>query len=265
MDVESVAGHLLPAGGVFGFLAARRDELFPDALFADLFRSGRGRPGVPAPVVATVLVLPALHGLSDREAAEAVTFDLRWKAACGLPVTAAVFHPTVLLDDAVATRDTVTRLVAAVRRVARRVPGGAGLVAAAATRSGHDYTTAGKPAIAGDDAAARQVLVDGLAGDAHAVPAALTAAGPVPRRARGRRGRAAGPGRRSGRRARAGPRRPRRGGPVADRPAGRHRPGDLHCGPRRAARTQDGVPPPGRVQGPCRGRARHLRSSPPAR
>src|SRR3954447_26076226 len=77
LDVESVAGHLLPAGGVFTFLAAHRGELFPDAMFADLFPSGRGLPSVPAPVVATVLVLQALHGLSDREAAEAVTFDLR--------------------------------------------------------------------------------------------------------------------------------------------------------------------------------------------
>jgi hypothetical protein len=187
MDVESVAGHLLPAGGVFGFLAAHRDELFPETLFVDLFRSGRGWPGVPAPVVATVLVLQALHGLSDREAAEAVTFDLRWKAACGLPVTAAAFHPTVLTywrrrlaGSARPHRvfEAVRAVVAAtgaVRGKTRRgldctvlddavatpghgdpaggggAPGrpqGAGwrrLVAAAATRSGHDYTTAGKP------------------------------------------------------------------------------------------------------------------------
>ncbi len=88
LDVEAVAGHLLPAGGVFAFLAAHRDEVFPDVMFADLFPSGWGRPSLPAPVVASVLVLQALHGLSDREAAEAVTFGLRWKAACGLPVTA---------------------------------------------------------------------------------------------------------------------------------------------------------------------------------
>jgi hypothetical protein len=81
---------------VLAFLAAHRDEVFPDAMFADLFPSGRGRPSLPAPVVASVLVLQALHGLSDREAAEAVTFDLRWKAACGLPVTAPAFHPTTL-------------------------------------------------------------------------------------------------------------------------------------------------------------------------
>jgi IS5 family transposase len=211
LDVESVAGHLLPEGSVFAFLAGHRDELFPDEMFADLFRSSRGRPSVPAPVVATVLVLQALHGLSDREAAEAVTFDLRWKAACGLPVTAAAFHPTTLtywrqrlaaserpdrvfeavrevitqtgvlrgkirraldstvLDDAVATQDTVTQLVAAIRRVAWIVPDGADIVAAAATASGHDFAHPGKPAIAWDDQAARDTLVDGLVRDALAV------------------------------------------------------------------------------------------------
>src|SRR6185312_12868501 len=38
LDVESVAGHLLPAGGVFAFLAGHRRELFPEAMFADLFK-----------------------------------------------------------------------------------------------------------------------------------------------------------------------------------------------------------------------------------
>src|SRR4051794_22968621 len=96
MDAESVSGHLLPPGSVYTFLAEHRRRLFPDAMFADLFPSRLGRPSEPADVVATVLVLRALQGLSDREAAEALTFDLRWKAACGWPVTAAGFHPTVL-------------------------------------------------------------------------------------------------------------------------------------------------------------------------
>jgi hypothetical protein len=91
-DVESVARHLLPAGSVFAFLAEHRDRLFPDQLFEDLFPSGRGRPSVPAPVIASVIVLQMLHKLSDREALDAVTFDLRWKAACGLPVDASGFH-----------------------------------------------------------------------------------------------------------------------------------------------------------------------------
>ena len=95
LDVESVAGHLLPAGGMFAFLAGHRRELFPEEMFADLFKPG-GRPSVPAEVIASVIVLQTLNGLSDTEAVEALTFDLRWKAACGLAVTATGFHPTTL-------------------------------------------------------------------------------------------------------------------------------------------------------------------------
>jgi hypothetical protein len=64
--------------------------------------SRQGRPSVPADVMATVITLQALQGLSDSdsdsdsETIDAVTFDLRWKAACGLPVTSAAFHPTTL-------------------------------------------------------------------------------------------------------------------------------------------------------------------------
>jgi len=57
LDVESVAGHLLPRGGVFAFLAEHRREVFPDALFADLFPRRRGRPSIPADVIASVMVL----------------------------------------------------------------------------------------------------------------------------------------------------------------------------------------------------------------
>jgi Transposase domain (DUF772) len=85
LDAESIAGHLLKAGSVFAFMAGHRQELVPDEMFADLFPSGRGRPSVPADVMAAVIALQALHGLSDAETVDAVTFDLRWKAACELP------------------------------------------------------------------------------------------------------------------------------------------------------------------------------------
>ena len=205
--MESVAGHLLKPGSVFAFLAGQRRELFPDEMFADLFPSGRGRPSVPADVMAAVIVLQALHGLSDTETVDAVTYDLRWKAACGLPVTAGAFHPTTLtywrrrlaasdrpdrifdavkqvvaetgvltgrtrraldstvLDDAVATQDTVTQLIAAIRRVRRDVPGAAVVVAGHC--SAHDYGDPGKPVIAWNDEQARAELVDALVTDAH--------------------------------------------------------------------------------------------------
>lgn len=207
-DAESLAGHLLPAGSVFAFLAANRQRLFPDEAFADLFPSGRGRPSIPGDVVASVMVLQALHGLSDRQAVEAVTFDLRWKAACGFAVTEAGFHPSVLtywrrriaasgrphrvfeavsevvavtgvlsgkkrraldstiLDDAVARQDTVTQLIAQIRRVAAVVPAAAPVVAAL---GGHDYAAGGKPDIAWDDPVARDLLVSALVNDALTV------------------------------------------------------------------------------------------------
>jgi hypothetical protein len=71
---------------------------------------------------------------------------------------------STVLDDAVATQDTVTQLIAAVRRVIREVPGGA--EAAAAVCRAHDYADPGKPRIAWNDEAARADLVDALVGDA---------------------------------------------------------------------------------------------------
>jgi transposase len=212
LDVESVAGHLLPAGSVFAFLAEHRRRLFPDSMFGDLFQSGRGRPSVPPDVMASVIVLQTLYGLSDRDAADAVTFDLRWKAACGIAIDAAAFHPSTLtywrrrlagsgrphrifevvreliietgavrgrnrraldstvLDDAVARQDTITQLIAAVRRVGREVPGAAELIGSVCL---FDYARPGKPAIAWDDPAARDELVSVLVNDALALLAAL--------------------------------------------------------------------------------------------
>ena len=212
LDVESVAGHLLPAGSVFAFLAEHRHRLFPEVLFDDLFPSGRGRPSVPPEVMASVIVLQTLHGLSDRETAEAVMFDLRWKAACGIAVDAAAFHPSTLtywrrrlassdrphrifavvrevivesgalrgkhrraldstvLDDAVARQDTVTQLIAAVRRVGRDVDGAAPVILRVCS---FDYTQTGKPQIAWDDPVARDELVSVLVVDTLALLAEL--------------------------------------------------------------------------------------------
>ncbi len=96
LDAESVTGHLMKPGSVFVFLAEHRRRLFPDEMFADLFPSRRGRPSVPADVMASVIVLQTLHGLSDAETTDAVTFDLRWKAAVGWSLTAKAFHDTTL-------------------------------------------------------------------------------------------------------------------------------------------------------------------------
>ncbi|HUY48253.1 MAG TPA: transposase [Streptosporangiaceae bacterium] len=82
---------------------------------------------------------------------------------------------SAILADAVATQDTVTQLVAAIRKVARQVPGAAEQIAAVCT--GHDYSKPGKPQIDWDDPAAKDVLVPALVNDANAVVAALDAGG----------------------------------------------------------------------------------------
>ncbi|EMY32428.1 transposase IS4 family protein [Arthrobacter crystallopoietes BAB-32] len=213
LDVEALAGELLVPGSVFAFLAAHRNRLFPDSMMEDLFSSKRGRPSVPAPVIGSVLVLQALEGLSDRDTADALTYDLRWKAACGYALTNTAFHPTTLtywrkrlaassrphrimdaiaevvaetgvlkgrrrraldstvLDDAVARQDTITQLIAAVRRFGRDVPHGWDLIETYGV--GYDYARTGKPDIAWDDAEAKEALVSVLVNDALALLAAV--------------------------------------------------------------------------------------------
>jgi hypothetical protein len=213
LDAGALVGHLVPAGSMFAFLAGHRQELFGDEDFADLFPSVKGRPSVPAPVMASVMVLQVLHDYSDAEAAEAARCDLRWKAACGFPLDHGGFDPSTLvywrrrlaksdrphrineavakvigetgvlagrrrravdstiLADAVATQDTITQLVAAIRRVARVVPGAAGQIADLCT--GHDYSRPGKPQIDWDDPAAKDTLVSALVNDANALAAAF--------------------------------------------------------------------------------------------
>jgi IS5 family transposase len=210
MDAATWCRHLVPDRSVYAFLADHRHELFGPEAFADLTRQGRGHPSVPAEVVASVMVLQALEGLSDREAVSALQRDIAWKVACGLRLDDEGFHPTVLvywrnrirasdrprrifdavrqvveatgvlagrrrrvldatiLEDAVATQDTVIQLVAAIRRVGRLVP-----AARAVEVGAHDYDQPGKPVCAWEDPQARQALVTGLVNDALAVLAAV--------------------------------------------------------------------------------------------
>lgn len=82
-EVNRFCEGSLPANSIYAVLHRERDRLFPDELFADLF-SARGRRSVPPSVVATVMVLQRLEGLSDREAVQRYAFDVRWRYAAGV-------------------------------------------------------------------------------------------------------------------------------------------------------------------------------------
>jgi len=92
----------LPTNSIFAFLAGHREVLFPDVMFTDLFAE-IGRRSVPPSVVAAVMVLQRLEGLSDREAVDRFTFDARWRYAAGVggwdsPAHRVSFAHTVLVD-----------------------------------------------------------------------------------------------------------------------------------------------------------------------
>jgi hypothetical protein len=82
----------------YGVLHRECFNLFPDEMFADLF-TDVGRRSVPPMIVAVVMVLQRIEGLSDREAVERFAFDARWKyAAGGLDFDYPGFVHTVLVD-----------------------------------------------------------------------------------------------------------------------------------------------------------------------
>jgi hypothetical protein len=86
------------SGSIYGVLHRECFNLFPDEMFADLF-TDVGRRSVPPMIVAVVMVLQRIEGLSDREAVERFSFDARWKyAAGGLDFNYPGFVHTVLVD-----------------------------------------------------------------------------------------------------------------------------------------------------------------------
>ncbi len=87
----------LMSGSVFGFLAERRDELFPEELFADLYPSRNGRPSVPPRVLACATVLQVLEKRTDHDAVAALRCDLCWKAACGRGLYDTAFDPSLFI------------------------------------------------------------------------------------------------------------------------------------------------------------------------
>lgn len=204
--------RMVPERSVYALLHRERDQMFPDAMFADLF-TARGRRSVPPSVVACVLVLQRLDGCSDREAVERFSFDLRWKWAAGVAHDYRSFVHTVLVDmrerlrrsddpdrifrvtcelakqaglvgarrvldstplyDAVATQDTVTLIRSAIRGLLNVCDASHVVAVREVLSRDDDYTQAGKPTCDWNDAAEREALIDALARDGFAALGAL--------------------------------------------------------------------------------------------
>ncbi|WP_272426431.1 IS1182 family transposase [Polyangium jinanense] len=97
-STSAYCGAKLSPTSIYSLLHRECHRLFPDEAFADLFRD-IGRRSIPPRIVAVVMVLQRLEGLSDREAVERFSFDIRWKyAAGGLDFEYPGFVHTVLVD-----------------------------------------------------------------------------------------------------------------------------------------------------------------------
>lgn len=197
---------------LYRLLHERGRVLFPDESFADLFAEV-GRNSVAPQIVATVLVLQRVEGLSDREAVDRFAFDLRWKYAAGVDLDYPSFVHTVLVNmrarlrnskrperifeaalamakeaglvgrkrvldstalyDAVATQDTVTMIRSAIRALLSVADKALAAELRGVLKRDDTYEAPGKPACDWDDKPAREALVDALAWDAFAVLSAL--------------------------------------------------------------------------------------------
>lgn len=94
-DASELIGPL-PAGSFYALLAEHGERIVSDQDFADCYAERQGRPSIPPSTLAKVMLLQYRTGLSDREAMEAVQWDLRWKAALELPVDHTGWDPSSL-------------------------------------------------------------------------------------------------------------------------------------------------------------------------
>ncbi len=131
----------------------------------------RRRPGE---VVAAVMVLQALEGLSDRAACARLQTDVGWKAAAGLALTDEAFHHTVLTlwRNRLRAGGRPDRIFEAVR----------GLIAASGAVAGRERRVLDSTVL--DDAVARQGTVTMLAVQIRRVRRLVGELGEVPVRER---------------------------------------------------------------------------------
>ena len=92
---------------LYGFFATSRQRMFRDRDFAGLYREDLGRPSVPPSQLCVALLLQAREGVSDDEAVQRTSYDLRWKVALGLELdeklcaksTLQLFRAKLILND----------------------------------------------------------------------------------------------------------------------------------------------------------------------
>ena len=97
-EADHVFGDFVGRETFYGFLASQRGELFRDEDFAILYCATNGRPSVSPGLLATALVLQTFCNVSDDEATQRATYDLRWKVALGIEMDSRPFAKSTLQE-----------------------------------------------------------------------------------------------------------------------------------------------------------------------
>src|ERR1035441_5410029 len=171
----------LPADLVGSVLVLKELYDLPDAQAADALKSGLRWKVACGRSLLQVSFDPSALVHWRKRIAKSERPDRVFDAVAELIAQTGILHgrrkrcvDSTVSGDAVATQDTVTQLMAAMRKVARVVPG-AGEVIASACKL--DYSRPGKPPADWDDPQAKQDLVSDLVNDALAVLAVLAGPG----------------------------------------------------------------------------------------
>ena len=78
--------HRVAPDSFYGRMGQMIGSLFRDEDLKEMYCEDNGRPSLPPSLLSGVLLLQFYDDVSDREAAERVIYDLRWKVALNLPL-----------------------------------------------------------------------------------------------------------------------------------------------------------------------------------
>lgn len=94
-DAQSLP-HRVPEDSFYGRMGAVSASLLHDDDLAEMYCLDNGRPSIPPSLMSGVTLLQFHDDVSDGEAVERMTFDLRWKVALNLPLDFPGFDPSSL-------------------------------------------------------------------------------------------------------------------------------------------------------------------------
>jgi transposase len=86
----------VPDDSFYARMGAVNDVLFQDDDLAGLYCEDNGRASLPPSLLSGITLLQFYDDVSDAEAIDRLTFDLRWKVALNLPLDFAPPHPSSL-------------------------------------------------------------------------------------------------------------------------------------------------------------------------